>query len=113
MDRLINLIISELERLKLRNIAVYDGKGISIIADNYILATADSLMQMEGIRNSLIELMDKEGFVLKNNLEEWRDGWCLMDFGNIVIHIFLEEVRSFYNLEGLFEGAGFEIILKK
>lgn len=113
MDRLINLIISELERLKLRNIVAYDGKGISIIADNYIFATADSLIQMEGIRNSLIELMDKEGFSLKNNLEEWQDGWCLMDFGNIVIHIFLEEVRSFYNLEGLFEGAGFEIILKK
>ncbi len=109
----IDLIIAEMERLKLRDIKIYDAKGISILADNFILATADSLMQIEGVRNSLIELMDKEGFYLKNNLEEWRDGWCLMDFGDIVIHIFLEEVRTFYNLEGLFEGNGFKLLSKK
>ncbi len=113
MDRLVNLIISELERLKLRNIVAYDGKEISIIADNYIVSTADSLMQIEGVRNGLIEVMEKEGFILKNNLEEWHDGWCLMDFGDIIVHIFLEEVRSFYNIEGLFEGANFKVIFKK
>ncbi|MCX7821360.1 MAG: ribosome silencing factor [Brevinematales bacterium] len=113
MDKLIGSIVSELERLKLRDIVVYDSKEISIIADNFIVSTADSIMQIEGVRNSIIELMDKEGFFLKNNLEEWRDGWCLMDFGNIIIHIFLEEIRSFYNIEGLFEGAGFKTILKK
>ncbi|MGC8765733.1 MAG: ribosome silencing factor [Brevinematia bacterium] len=105
---MLKTVLSEMERLKLRNIILYNSGGLSIIADYFLLSTADSLIQMEGIRNRLIELMDEYGVNLKNPLEEWHDGWCLLDFGNLIIHIFLEEIRSFYNLEGIFSGAGFK-----
>jgi|YNPMSStandDraft_1061717.scaffolds.fasta_scaffold27454_2 ribosome-associated protein len=109
-EKILKEIISEMERLKLYNILQYYSKGHSIIADYFIVSTAESLMQIEAARNKLIELMEKYFLYLKNPLEEWHDGWCLMDFGNIIVHVFLEEVRNFYNLESLFEGAGFELL---
>ncbi len=109
MDSLLKAIFSEMKKFKLRDMVLYNANGLSIIADYFFISTADSLIQMEGIRNKLIELMDENGLYLKNPLEEWHDGWCLLDFGNIIIHIFLEEVRSFYNLEGIFNGAGFKV----
>jgi ribosome-associated protein len=102
-------IQSELEKLKLRKILRYDAEGKSFLADYFLVATSDSIIQMEAARNNLIELMHKRKIYLHNPLEEWHGGWCLLDFGSIIIHIFLEEMRSFYDLEGLFEGAGFKI----
>jgi ribosomal silencing factor RsfS len=64
---------------------------------------------MESARNNLIETMGMRSYYLHNPIEDWRGGWCLLDFGDIIIHIFLEEKRSFYNLEDLFETAGFKL----
>lgn len=108
--KLLQLIKKELERLNLADIKIFDAEGKSILADYFLVSTADSLIQVEASRNKLIELMHKQGIYLKNNLEEWHGGWCLMDFGHIIIHVLLEERRSFYQLDRIFENAEFKLI---
>ncbi len=93
---LLRIIKNEMERLKLGDIKVFNSEGKSILADYFFIFTAGGLTQIEASRNKLIELMGKKNIHLKNNLEEWHGGWCLMDFGNIIIHILLAERRSFY-----------------
>ncbi len=105
---LIEGITGELARLKLRDIKLYISGGKSILADYFFVATADSIVQLEAARNNLIRCMKDREINIKNSLEEWHGGWCLLDFGNIIVNIFLEERRSFYQLERLFEGAGYE-----
>jgi len=107
---LLQSIKKELESLKLINIKAFDAEGKSILADYFFISTADSLVQIEAARNKLIELMDKHNIYLKNNLEEWHGGWCLLDFGNIIIHILLEERRSFYQIDRLMENAEFKLM---
>lgn len=110
-------LLKELESLKIRDIKLYNSEGKSILADYFILSTADSIIQLEAVRSKLLDYTRKHNIGLKNPLEEWQGGWCLLDFGNFIVNIFLEEKRSFYDLDGLLLGAGFSIeeitLLKK
>jgi ribosome-associated protein len=106
--KLLSGLLKEMESIKIKDIAFYDAVGKSIFADIYVISTADSMIQIESARNKLIEYMKKNNTFLKNPMEEWHGGWCLLDFGNTIVHIFLEEMRSFYDLESLFQGAGFK-----
>lgn len=101
-------LIREIEKLKIRDIKTYDMTGKSILADYFIVSTADSVVQLESIRSKLIDYMWKHKIGLKNPLEEWHGGWSLLDFGNIIVHTFLEELRSFYNIDGLLESSTFD-----
>lgn len=106
-EKILSRLYEEMRRLKLFDIIEYESNGRSILADYFVISTAESLLQIEAARNKIIYIMEDFSLFLKNPLEEWRDGWCLLDFGNIIVHIFLEEIRRFYNLEGIYEGAGF------
>ena len=106
----INRILDELESLKIRDIKLYNAEGKSILADYFILGTADSAIQLEGVRTKLVDLLWKEYRAsLKNPEENWHGGWCLLDFSDIVIHIFLEETRSFYHLDALMENLTYTL----
>ena len=105
---LLSGILEECDRLKIRDIKIFNAEGVSTLADYFIIATSDSTVQMEAIRSRLIEYLRDYKIRLKNPIEDWRGGWCLMDFGNIIINVMMDEMRSFYNLESLFEGAGYK-----
>jgi ribosome-associated protein len=107
---LIEGILKELARLKLRDIKAYDPNGKSILADYFFLSTADSIIQLEAVRNNLIRYMKNNKISLKNGMEEWHGGWCLLDFGEIIIHIFLEERRSFYQIDRLMESSEYTLM---
>jgi ribosome-associated protein len=101
-------LLKEIEDLKFGNIKVYESKGKSIFADHFIVATAESTVQMEAARSNLMDYMKKHGIRLKNPMEDWHGGWCLLDFGNIIVHFFMEESRRFYDLDSLFESYNFD-----
>lgn len=103
-------ILEELQRLKVQSIRVYDGSDRSLFADCFIIGTVDNLVQMEAARTKIADLLRPKRIFLKNPLEEWHGGWCLLDFGNVIIHLMLDEMRSFYNLEGLFQASEYPLI---
>ncbi len=107
--KLLTGIIKEIEKLKIRDIKVYNGLGKSMLADYFIVSTADSIIQLEAVRNKLIDYMDKHKVILKNPMEEWHGGWSLLDFGDIIVHTFLEELRSFYDIDSLLTGESYHI----
>ncbi len=96
-------IVRELEDNKIIDVEVYDLTDRSSVADFHIVSTADNMLQLESVRNYVIDLMDKSEVALKNPLEKWEGGWALLDFGDIIVHILLSERRSFYNLDNLLD----------
>ncbi len=100
-------ILKEMNRLKLLDIKIFNSNGNSILANYFFISTAESIIQLEAVRNNLIRQMKNNGIGLKNGMEEWHGGWCLLDFGDIIIHVFLEERRSFYQIDRLMESAGY------
>lgn len=91
------------------DIKVIDISQISVIADCFIIATGNSDSQVQALVDHVDEKMHKAGFSLKQ--QEGKGGaWVLMDYGDIIVHVFDKEGRSFYNLERVW-GDGTEITM--
>lgn len=104
-DPSLDLYVKAIYGKKASDVVVIDVQGITSVADFFILCSGSSNRQVSAIA----EHIQKE---LKNNnikplsIEGIKEGqWVLLDYGHIIIHVFYDTVRSFYNLEGLWADA--------
>ena len=80
-------------------------KGITSITDYFLLCSGKSDRQVQAIAQAIEEALKKRG-IQPLGQEGMREGrWILMDYEDVVVHIFLEPVRKFYDLEGLWIDA--------
>ena len=82
-----------------QNIVMMDLRGVSPIADFFVIATAGSAPQMAAIAETAEETLENEGIKLFHREGVQSAKWVLLDFGFIVIHLFDKESREYYNLE--------------
>lgn len=91
------------------DIKVIDISQISVIADCFIIANGNSDSQVQALVDNVDEKMHKAGYTLKQ--QEGKGGaWVLMDYGDLIVHVFDKEGRSFYNLERVW-GDGIEVAM--
>jgi len=90
---------------KAQNVKALDVRGLTIIADVFVVCTANSEPQMKAIYNSVREGMREIGLAPINTEGVYSGGWLLMDFGSVLFHIFRQEARDFYDLDGLWADA--------
>lgn len=98
-------VVDLIEDKKGSNITILDLRGISIIADYFLLATGNTTTQTKAITDHLLDKSEEAGLTVlrKEGLPEAY--WVLLDCGDIVIHIMTPETRNFYNLEKLWGDA--------
>ncbi len=82
-------------------IAVFDMRGFTPFMDFSILATAGSAIQAKVLMESVIEEVKKTGTRVRSIEGDIDSGWVLIDFWDLVVHIFRPELRKYYNLDGL------------
>ena len=87
------------------DLLLLDVGGLTSLADFFLICTGRSDTQVQAIATSISESLSKLG--RKPRMVEGLSGgqWVLMDYGDVVVHIFLESVRSFYDLERLWARA--------
>lgn len=92
------------------DIMVLNMKGISLIADYFIICHGNSDKQVQAIAREIREKAEEQGYGLKRmeGFDEAR--WVLIDIGDVVVHVFHKEERSYYNLERLWGDAPIENI---
>lgn len=88
-----------LEDKKAVGVKIIDIENISTIADYFIIASGTNKNQVQAMADNVDEFLGKAGFVPKHTEGYQTANWILMDYGDIVIHIFDEENRLFYDLE--------------
>ena len=88
-----------------KDIVVLDISAISTIADYFIITEAGNPNQVLAMTSGVEEAMDKHGIPLRHIEGMQRPDWVLMDFGDIVVHIFNGETRAFYDLERTWRDA--------
>jgi len=94
-----------LNEKKALDVVLLEISKISLIADYFLICSGTSTIQTRALCDYLIENLPVEGYPLLR-LEGYQEGrWILLDYGALVIHIFVPEERSFYNLERLWGGA--------
>jgi ribosome-associated protein len=86
-------------------VLVLDVRGLTSYADYFVVMTADSDRQAGAIADAIDERLSAEG-ATKVGVEGYESGrWILVDYGDVVAHVFNREARSFYDLEGLWADA--------
>lgn len=97
----IEIMIKALDEKSAENIVALDMTMASPIFDTFILCTASNERLMQAIRDNVEEKCEEQGINVKK-VEGLRNSkWLLMDYGDIIIHIFEGEERNSYNLEKL------------
>jgi len=94
-----------LKEKKAIDIRLLDIGQISILADYFILCTGASSTQTQALCDYLMDELPQNDYELLR-VEGYKEAaWILLDFGVLIIHIFLPDERNFYNLERLWGGA--------
>ena len=90
---------------KATDLVLFEVGTLTSIADYFLIASGKSSRQVQAIAQHLQSRMKEEGFT-RFGVEGERDGhWILVDYGDVVIHLFYQPVREFYDLEGLWVEA--------
>lgn len=84
---------------KAQDISIIDISGVSVIADYFVICSGDNTLQVQAIQSNVDEMLSKTGFDVKRVEGNRSSNWVLMDYGDVVVHIFSKEDRLFYDLE--------------
>ncbi len=93
------LVIQSLENKKAEDIKVIDISEVSVIADYFIIANGNNRSQIQALSDNVEEILGKAGYPVKQIEGYQNANWVLLDFNDVIIHIFDKENRLFYDLE--------------
>jgi len=102
MDKELNAVLAlhkVLDAKFAQDIRIMDLRGVSPIADFFVIATAGSAPQMAALAEYAEEALENEGMKLFHREGVQTAKWVLLDFGSIIMHLFDKEAREYYNLE--------------
>ena len=102
-EEMTKLAIAALEDKKAEDIHVIDIREVSILADYFIIANGTNTNQVQALTDNVDEQLGKAGYHVKQVEGYNTANWILMDYGDIIIHIFDSESRSFYDLERIWK----------
>lgn len=83
------------------DIALLDISKTATFTDYFVIATAQSPLQFKALEDELDKQLKAEGVDLRHREGSSDSGWMLLDFGDLIIHIFSPERREYYRLEDL------------
>lgn len=104
------LAIEALEDKKAEEIKIIDISNISTIADYFIIASGTNKSQIQTMTDNVAEVLGRAGHPEKHIEGYQNANWILMDFQDIIVHVFDKENRLFYDLERIWrDGKSIEI----
>ena len=82
-----------------QDIKIIDIHNVSVIADYFVIASGTNSNQVQAIVDNVEEQLGRAGFEAKHIEGNRNSSWILMDYGDVIVHVFDEENRLFYDLE--------------
>ncbi len=106
-EKLVDVVVAGMQEIKAKNIVTLNLKDTdSSVCDYFVICDAESGTQINAIANS-VEKMVKDEMNEKANHKEGVENasWVLLDYSDVVVHVFQTESRHFYNIEEFWEDA--------
>ena len=100
---LVKKVVEALEDKKAEDITVIDIHGISSIADYFVIANGSNANQLSAMQDAVDEAMYTNGVHSKQIEGNSNSTWILMDYQDIIVHLFSKEDRLFYDLERIWK----------
>ncbi|MBN1871755.1 MAG: ribosome silencing factor [Candidatus Omnitrophica bacterium] len=101
----IELIAKAALAKKANDVVLIDLRGLPTLCDYFIVASGESTTQIDSIADNIEKAMHLSGHKLINKEGKKEALWILLDYGDIVVHVFYKDARGFYNLEKLWHDA--------
>ena len=101
---IVKRIVKAIDDKKGNDIQVIRINELTIVADYFVIATANSNTHVRALADE-VEYQLEEAGIKADHIEGRATGWVLMQYGGVVVHIFLEDSRQYYNLERLWDDA--------
>lgn len=95
-----------------KDIKIIDIHNISVVSDYFLIGSGTNPNQVRAIADNVEELLHKAGYPIKGKEGYSSSKWILMDYNDIIVHVFSEEDRSFYDLERIWKD-GKEITIEE
>lgn len=90
---------------KAERLLLLDLEGLSSFADHFVIASGTSVRQVQAIAESIVVRLKAEG-LRPLSIEGQAEGrWIVIDYGDLIAHVFLDSIRDFYRLEELWTKA--------
>jgi ribosome-associated protein len=107
---MLEIAVKAADAKRAEDIVALNMKGISLVADYFLICHGNSDKQVQAIAREIKEKVEEQNISLKRieGFDEAR--WVLVDIGDIVVHVFHKDERGYYNLERLWGDAPFENI---
>ena len=93
------LAVEALEDKKAEDITIIDISEVSVLADYFIIADGSNRNQVQAMADSAEEALGRAGYDAKQIEGYQSANWILMDYKDIIVHVFSKEDRAFYDLE--------------
>ena len=93
------LAYKALDEKKGKDIKVIDIHGVSVIADYFVIASGANQNQVQAMVDNVDETLGRAGYEAKSIEGSKNSSWILMDYGDVIVHVFSKEDRLFYDLE--------------
>jgi len=88
-----------------RDVLVLDLQALSSLADYFVICSAQSTTHLDTVAEAVNQALRADGVRLRHREGTATSGWLLLDYGDLVVHVFLEDTRAFYGLERLWGDA--------
>jgi ribosome-associated protein len=98
-------VVEALSDKQASNIVLLNTSAISDFADYFVICSADTSRQINAIRDEVEHLLKREGILPHHREGTVDSGWLLLDYGDVVVHIFASPEREFYQLDKLWNQA--------
>ena len=99
---IVKKIVKALDDKKGNDIQVIKIEELTIVADYFVICTANSNTHVRSLADE-VEYQLEEAGIKADHVEGRATGWVLLEYAGVVVHVFLEESRNYYNLERLWE----------
>ena len=98
-EETLSTVLAALENMKAEDITTIDLTGKSSIGDYMVVATGRSQRHVASVADNVVKDLEQSG-ITRVRVEGMRQAdWVLIDSGDVIVHVFRPEIRSFYNLE--------------
>ena len=104
-NEIAGIVVNVLDNKKAQDIKLLRTREITILADYFVICTASSTTQLKTLSDEIEKVLKESGEMPLRREGHRNGGWVLIDFGCVVVHLFLKEAREFYTLERLWGDA--------
>ncbi|GAA3407602.1 ribosome silencing factor [Paenibacillus hodogayensis] len=104
-EQVMNEVVKAIEDKKAHNLVVLNLKGISLVADYFVICHGNSDTQVQAIAQEVRKVAGDLGMTLRSMEGFDAARWVLVDLGDVIVHVFHRDEREYYNIERLWSDA--------